>query len=162
MALLLAAQPAAQRGPLIRWLPTTGPLGGESNSIFVHAGQLIVPLHNDGRLAISLSRELLAAGDRTAQRKLGADKGRAGSLCLQAAGPPPDRGSGAPWVTCGAVPRPPGSLRAPDRCGGRRSSISSWMSACFDRAIDVRPGRLLRCREGKRGKPSMSCFHVAR
>ena len=45
---LLAADPAAQRGPLIQWQRTNGPLGGEADSILVHAGQLIVPLHNLG------------------------------------------------------------------------------------------------------------------
>jgi len=48
LSVLLAAQPATQRGPIIRWQPTNGPLGGEADSILVHAGQLVVPLHNVG------------------------------------------------------------------------------------------------------------------
>ena len=41
VGVLLAAQPAAQRGPIIRWQPTNGPLGGEADSIVVHAGNLL-------------------------------------------------------------------------------------------------------------------------
>ena len=48
LGLLPAAEPATQRAPIIRWQPTNGPLGGEADSLFVHEGQLVVPVHHIG------------------------------------------------------------------------------------------------------------------
>jgi hypothetical protein len=108
VGMLLAAQPAAQRGAIIRWQPTNGPLGGEADSILAHAGQLIVPLHNVGAWR---------SRDRGKSWRL--VTGREESWGMTKAGPDlfvfKQRGLhraadlGAPWVTCGAVPRPPGS-----------------------------------------------------
>jgi Photosynthesis system II assembly factor YCF48 len=108
VAVLLTAQPAAQRGPIIRWQPTNPPLGGEADSILAHAGQLIVPLHNVGawrsrdrgkswRLVTEREESW---GMRTAGPDLFVFKQRG----LHRAADP-----GGPWVTCGAVSRGPGS-----------------------------------------------------
>ena len=116
VGVLLAAQPAAQRRPIIRWQPTNGPLGGEADSILAHAGQLVVPLHNLGAWR---------SRDRGKSWRL--ITGREESWGMTKAGPDlfvfKQRGLhrvadlGAPWVTCGAVPRPPGSYGRPIDAG---------------------------------------------
>ena len=107
VAVLVAAQPAAQRGPIIRWQPTTGPLGGEAESILVHAGQLVVPLHNEGswrsRDGGKSWRLVTEREESWGMRKAGRDLfvlRRRGGLHRAA-------DVGARWVRCGAVPRPP-------------------------------------------------------
>jgi ligand-binding sensor domain-containing protein len=105
VGVLVAAQPAAQRGPIIRWEPTTGPIGGEADSILVHAGQLVVPLHNVGSWRSrdrGRSWRLVTEREESwGMRKAGRDLFvfRRGGLHRFAV-------AGAPWVTCGAVPRP--------------------------------------------------------
>jgi Photosynthesis system II assembly factor YCF48 len=109
VALLLAAQPAAQRGPLIRWQPTTGPLGGESNSIFVHAGQLIVPLHNDGAWRSRDRGNSWQLVTGRFKESWGMTKAGPALFVFKQPGLHRIADLGASWVTCGAVPRPPRS-----------------------------------------------------
>jgi Photosynthesis system II assembly factor YCF48 len=108
VGVLLAAQPAAQRGPIIRWQPTNGPLGGEADSILVHAGQLIVPLHNVGAWR---SRDRGKSWRLVTEREESWGMTKAGRdlFVFKQRGLHRVADLGAPWVTCGAVPRPPRS-----------------------------------------------------
>jgi ligand-binding sensor domain-containing protein len=110
VALLLVAQPAAQRGPLIRWQPTTGPLGGEADSILVHAGQLIVPLHNVGAWRSrdrGKSWRLVVIG--RPEETWGMTKAGPDLFAFRRQGLHRAADLSAPWGPCGAVPRPPGT-----------------------------------------------------
>ena len=111
VGVLLAAQPAAQRRPIIRWQPTNGPLGGEADSILVHAGQLIVPLHNGGawrsRDHGESWRLVTEREDSSGMRKAGRDLFVFKQRRLHRAAD-----LGAPWVRCGATPGSPGSSGA--------------------------------------------------
>ena len=108
VGVLLAAQPAAQRGPIIRWQPTNGPLGGEADSILVHAGQLIVPLHNVGAWR---SRDRAKSWRLVIEREESWGMTKAGPdlFVFKQRGLHRVADLGARWVTCGAIPRPPGS-----------------------------------------------------
>ncbi len=137
VGVMLAAQPAAQRGPIIRWQPTTAPLGGEADSILVHAGQLVVPLHNVGSWR---SRDRGKSWRLVTEREESWGMTKAGRdlfVFRRRGGLHRFAGSGAPWVTCGAVPqssrsygelidagetlfyfvRAAGLFRSRDRCG---------------------------------------------
>jgi hypothetical protein len=108
LGVLLAAQPAAQRAPIIRWQPTNGPLGGEADSILVHEGQLVVPLHNLGawrsRDGGNSWRLVRAREDSWGMTKAGADL-----FVFRRQGLHRAAHLGARWVRCGAVPRPSGT-----------------------------------------------------
>jgi photosystem II stability/assembly factor-like uncharacterized protein len=112
IGVLLVDQPDAQRAALLRWQPTNGPLGGEADSILVHSGQLVVPVHNVGAWrsrdrgrSWQLVREREASWGMT---KAGPDlfvfKRRGLDRILYRAAD-----LGVPWVSCGAVPHPPGA-----------------------------------------------------
>jgi photosystem II stability/assembly factor-like uncharacterized protein len=105
---LLAAQPAAQRGPIIRWQPTNGPLGGEADAILVHAGQLVVPLHNVGAWR---SRDRAKTWQLVTEREesWGMTKAGADLFVFKRQGLHRAADLGVPWVTCGAVPLPRGT-----------------------------------------------------
>jgi len=105
---LLAAQPATGREPIIRWQQTNGPLGGEADSIFVHAGQLVVPLHNVGAWR---SRDRGRSWRLVTERRESWGMTAAGSdlFVFTRQGLQRGRNLGGPWVTCGTVPRPRGS-----------------------------------------------------
>ena len=111
VGVLLAPQPAAQREPIIRWQPTNGPLGGEADSILVHAGQLIVPLHNGGawrsRDRGKSWRLVTEREESWGMRKVGSDL-----FVFKQRGLHRAADLGGPWVACGAVPRPSGSSGA--------------------------------------------------
>jgi hypothetical protein len=108
VAVLLAAQPAAQRAPLIRWQPTSGPLGGEADSILVHAGQLVVPLHNVGAWR---SRDRGKTWQLVTEREesWGMTKAGLDLFVFKRQGLHRAADLGVPWVTCGAVPHPRGT-----------------------------------------------------
>jgi photosystem II stability/assembly factor-like uncharacterized protein len=108
VGVLLAAQPAAQGRPVIQWQPTNGPLGGEADSILVHAGQLIVPLHNVGAWR---SRDRGKSWRLVTEREESWGMTKAGPdlFVFKRRGLYRAADLGARWVTCGAVPRPPGS-----------------------------------------------------
>ncbi len=160
LSVLLAAQPATQRGPIIRWQPTNGPLGGEADSILVHAGQLVVPLHNVGAWR-SRDRGKSWQLVREREESWGMTKAGPDLFVLKRRGLHRAADIGGPWVTCGAVPRAPGTYGHLIDAGAR-SSTSSWMSGCFDRATNVRPGRPLWCPGREPDQPSMSCSPAAR
>ena len=105
---LLGVQPGAQRAPLIRWQQINAPLGGEADSILVHAGQLIVPLHNAGAWRSRDRGKSWQLVSRRFEESWGMRK--AGPDLFVSKQPALYRMAdlGAPWVTCGAVPRPPG------------------------------------------------------
>jgi photosystem II stability/assembly factor-like uncharacterized protein len=106
---LLAAQPAAQRAPIIRWQPTNGPLGGEADALLVHAGQLVVPLHTAG---VWRSRDQGKSWRLLTGRFLeswGMTKAGPELFVFKQQGLHRVADLGAPWVACGAVPRPPGT-----------------------------------------------------
>ena len=101
IAMVLTAQPAAQRGPLIRWQPTNGPLGGEASSILVHAGQLVVPLHNDGAWR---SRDRGKSWQLLTEREdsWGMTKAGRDLFVFKRHGLHRAADVGGPWVACGA------------------------------------------------------------
>ena len=106
---LLAAQPVAQSGPIIRWQPTNGPLGGEADSIIVHAGQLIVPLHNAGAWRSRDRGKSWRLVTERFKESWGMTKAGSDLFVFKDHGLHRFADLGAPWVTCGAVPRPPGT-----------------------------------------------------
>jgi hypothetical protein len=108
VGVLLAAQPVAQRGPIIRWQPTNGPFGGEADSILAHAGQLIVPLHNAGAWR---SRDRGKSWRLVAERQetWGMTKAGPDLFAFRERGLHRAADLGAAWVRCGDVPRPPRS-----------------------------------------------------
>ena len=111
VGVLLAAQPAAQRGPIIRWQPTHAALGGEADSILVHAGQLIVPVHNVGAWR---SRDRGKSWRLVTEREetWGMTKAGQDLFVFRRRGLHRVVTPGAPLVRCGAVPRPTGSYGA--------------------------------------------------
>ncbi len=107
--MLLAAQPTAQPGPIIRWQPTTGPLGGEADSIIVHAGQLIVPLHNHGAWRSRDRGKSWRLVTGRFEESWGMTKAGPDLFVFKQNGLHRVADLGASWVRCGAVPRPPGN-----------------------------------------------------
>ena len=107
LGVLLAEQPAAQRGPLIRWQSTNGPLGGEADSILVHAGQLVVPLHSGGAWRSRDRGQSWRLVTRRFKESFGMTKVGRDLFVFKQHGLHRMADLGAPWVTCGAVPRPP-------------------------------------------------------
>jgi ligand-binding sensor domain-containing protein len=108
VGVLLAAQPATQRAPIIRWQPTNGPLGGEADSILVHAGQLVVPVHNLGAWQ---SRDRGKSWQLVTEREetWGMTKAGPDLFAFKRKGLHRAADLGAPWVACGAIPRPRGT-----------------------------------------------------
>ena len=150
VGVLLAAQPAAQRGRSS--VAAGSEPGGEADSILVHAGQLIVPLHNVGAWR---SRDRGKSWRLVTEREESWGMTKAGPdlFVFKQRGLHRAADLGARWVTCGAVPRPRLCWCA-DRCRGNPLLLRHGMSACSDRATDVRPGRLLRCPGRERCQPS--------
>jgi hypothetical protein len=154
VVVLLAAGPAAQRGPIIRWQPTNGPLGGEADSILVHAGQLLVPVHNVGAWR---SRDRGKSWRLVTEREESWGMTKAGPdlFVFKRQGLHRAAGLGGPWVRCGAVPRPPGTygqlidgretlfyfvmdvglFRSRDRCATWTPVVLPWQGTLS--AVDV-------------------------
>jgi photosystem II stability/assembly factor-like uncharacterized protein len=153
VGVLLAAQPAAQREPIIRWQPTNRPLGGEADSVLVHAGQLIVPLHNVGAWR---SRDRGKSWRLVTEREdsWGMTKAGPDLFVFKRRGLYRAADLGAPWVRCGAI-GPPGSygrlidagetllyfvkgvglLRSRDRCATWAPVALPWKGIVSD--VDV-------------------------
>lgn len=151
---LLAVQPAAQRGPIIRWQPTNGPLGGEASSILVHAGQLVVPLHNEGAWR---SRDRGKSWQLVTELEEGWGMTKAGPdlFVFKRQGLHRAADVGGPWVTCGTVSRPSGAygqvihagetvfyfvmdvglLRSRDRCATWAPVVLPWQGTVS--SVDV-------------------------
>jgi hypothetical protein len=107
LGLLLGGQPATPRVPTIQWQATNPPLGGEADSIFAHAGQLVVPLHNVGAWR---SRDRGKSWQLVTERQESWGMTVAGPdlFVFTRQGLRRGREPGGPWVTCGAIPRPRG------------------------------------------------------